>query len=510
VLAAAAACTLAIGVWLVLGQEDGYIPLLGAAQDLELMDKPQTRRFAAAIEDFGYQVFPWGGLLLVGIVLPRARFAALWLVLAFAVAGGWSLLFGRVPMPIAVPAALCGAAAIEALGDGNRSTWERRLMVFLVVAAALLLRRDAELRPSQFATPVQVWEGEHNFPAQEVQAAQRLGRIGGWAVLAIIVSALVGRRRSERGLERLLVRIPPAWRDGVAVGVVGVAALAGSASLAHGLVPAIGDATSPREPLRRYQAWVDAGELSAPLGIHRIRDDALPLYGPGEVALLQSRRDVPAFLMVDEPRAALVRDGDFAPTFQHARQHGWPLFVLDASHARYRLIANVLPEGAEDRNPLHEVVFDEPPQLAHETLLQFENYLEIIGWEVEEPLIRGRKRTLKLAIRVKRPLPGGSKIYHRFIGGKLSRIHREAVSIADDAYPSNLWREGDYILHQYEFEVPALETIPGEYELSIGLRRSETKNFTISVPEGLEGEHGVVVTDKRKREFARIGTVELW
>jgi hypothetical protein len=155
-------------------------------------------------------------------------------------------------------------------------------------------------------------------------------------------------------------------------------------------------------------------------------------------------------------------------------------------------------------------VFDDPPQLAHETLLQFENYLEIIGWEVEEPLIRGRKRTLKLAIRVKRPLPGGSKIYHRFIGGKLSRIHREAVSIADDAYPSNLWREGDYILHQYEFEVPALETIPGEYELSIGLRRSETKNFTISVPEGLEGEHGVVVTDKRKREFARIGTVELW
>src|SRR5690606_25910827 len=143
--------------------------------------------------------------------------------------------------------------------------------------------------------------------------------------------------------------------------------------------------------------WVDAGVLSPTLGVHRIRDEGLPLYHGGDIEVLSSRRDVPAFLQVDEPRAALVRDADFAPTFQHARQHGWPLFVLDASHARYRLIANVLPEGAEDRNPLHDVVFDEPPQLEHETLLAFENYIEIIGWQIEEPLVRGRKRTLELA-----------------------------------------------------------------------------------------------------------------
>jgi hypothetical protein len=361
-----------------------------------------------------------------------------------------------------------------------------------------------------FATPVQVWQGEHNFPAEAVHAAERLRRIGGWAVLAVIVSALVGRRRSERGLERVLVRIPPAWRDGVAVGVVGVAALAGATSLAHGLVPAIGVADSPREPLRRFQAWVDAGELSPSLGVHRIRDDGLLVYGPTDAQALQSRREVPAFLDVDEPRAALLRDADFAATFQHARQHGWPLFVLDASHARYRLIANVLPSGAEDQNPLDAVVFDEPPQLQRETLLAFENYIEIIGWEVEAPLIRGTKRTLKLAIRVKRPLPGGSKLYTRFLHGKLSRINREAIDIADNVYPSNLWREGDYILHSYEFDVPALETMPGEYDLVIGLRRSETKNFEISAPEGDKGEFGVVVTDKRRREFAKIGTVELW
>ena len=97
VLWAATLGTLAIGVYLVLGQEDGYIPLLGAAQDMELMEKPQGRRFAAAAEDFGYQVYPWAGLCLVGAVTKRGRFAALWLVIAVAVAGGWSLLYGRVP-----------------------------------------------------------------------------------------------------------------------------------------------------------------------------------------------------------------------------------------------------------------------------------------------------------------------------------------------------------------------------------------------------------------------------
>jgi hypothetical protein len=510
VLATAAVGTLALGTWLALAQQDGYIPILGAAKDLELMDKPQTRRFAAALEDFGYQSFPWAGLLLVGAVLPRARIAALWIVIAIAIAGGWSLVYGRVPMPIVVPAALLGAAAVEALGDGNRSVWERRLMVFVIAAGALVLRRDAELRPSLFSTPSEVWEGEHNFPAKEVKAAERLRSGAGWVLLAVFVSALVGRRRSERGLERWLQRVPASWREGVAVGVFGLAALASSITLARGLVPSIGHATSPREPLRRFQAWVDAGELSGKLGIHRIRDDAVALYGPGDLEVLQSRRDVPAFLMVEEPRAAVVRDADFAPTMQQARQQGWPIYVLDASHARYRLIANVLPTGAEDVNPLHAVLFDEPPVLANETRLAFENYVEIIGWEIEQPLVRGSKRTLQLVFKVLRPLPAGSKLYHRFMSGKLSRINREAVTIADDVYPTNLWREGDYILHRYEFEVPALESIPGEYELIIGLRRTETKNYTITVPEGETGEFGVVVTDKKNREFARIGTVELW
>ena len=357
--------------------------------------------------------------------------------------------------------------------------------------------------------PVEVWQGEHSFPDEATDATARLERLGKWAFFAVVIAAIIGRRRSERGLERLLVKIPPAWRDRISVGAFGAAALASAASLTHGLVPAVARATSPREPLDRYREWAEAGALPEGLAVHRIRDDGLAYYGPGDVQVLATRREVAAYLHEPDPRVALIRHIDLAPTYQHARQHDWPLFVLDSSHAKLRLVSNRLPEGAEDKNLIGTVLLDEDPGLANKTLVKFENYIEIIGWEVDGPLRRGGTHTLKLAIRALRPLPGGAKIYTRFLRGKLSRINREPVEIADDLYPCNLWRAGDYILHEYEFEVPPFETLPGDYEFLIGLRRSERANFSISLPEGKKGEFGVVVKGS-KREFAEIGTVKLW
>lgn len=148
-----------------------------------------------------------------------------------------------------------------------------------------------------------------------------------------------------------------------------------------------------------------------------------------------------------------------------------------------RLVANRLPPGLTDANPIPAVVFDEPPVLANPTQLQFENYVEIVGWEVTDPVIRGREVTMSLAIRVLRPLPGGSKVYARLIKGRSSRLNGEPHELTDGVYAPNLWRDGDYILHSFTFKAPTLEIQPGLHELIVGLRRSERQNFEISVPE---------------------------
>jgi hypothetical protein len=147
--------------------------------------------------------------------------------------------------------------------------------------------------------------------------------------------------------------------------------------------------------------------------------------------------------------------------------------------------------------------------LRHPTLVRFDDYVEIIGWEVTDPVIRGRPVTLSLSIRVLRPLPGGTQVYARLLKGRSSRLNGDPHELTGGIYPPNLWRQGDYVLHRFTFDAPALEIQPGAHELLVGLRRSEKENIEISVPEGKTGEHGVEVRGK-SRHFAALGTVEVW
>lgn len=505
----AALATLVATVWLVLGQQDGYIPILGAAKDLHLVEKPQGRRFAAVLADFGYSVFPWAGLLLVGALHKLGRWPALWTVLTLAGVGGWSLIYGPTAAPILVPGALCAAVALTTMLDSARVPWERRMSLFLIAAAGLVLRQDAKLHPSRLVTPAYHFEGEHHFPADELRASQRLGAPAKYALLAVVMAGLLGRRRERGVLERAASLVPDKARDVLVVGAFAGAAVACNFTIGRGLLPDTARRLSVREPLQRFAQWVERDQLPPDLLVHRVRDPGVALYGPTQLDSAQNRRELTTKLSGDAPAVALIRSGDLPTTYQHARQRGWPLFVLDDTNARYRLVSNVLPEGAEDLLPFKTIVFDEPVQLANETLVRFEEYVEVTSWQVDGPLRRGRTHTLEVALTVLRPLPAGSKIYTRFIKGRLSRINGDPQELTDKAYPCNLWRKGDYIVHRQEFEVPPLEILPGTYKLNLGLRRSEKKNFKISAPEGKTGDFGVVITD-RAHEFAEIGFVEVW
>ncbi len=510
-IGAAATVCIATSVALAMKQQDGYIPLLAASKDLELLDAPQSRRFAAGLEDFGYQVFPWAGLAMLGAVAGVRtgddRAPGTWLLVALAITAGWSSLYGPTPIPLTVPAAACCTLGIARFTDPDQAPWERRVSIFLVAAAALLMAKDGALTSNRLVAPTALRANEHTFPGDALEAETHLKTMGKAAFLAVLVGGVLGRRERTRGLERLAAKVPA--RDAIVVGGFAAAAVASAFIHAHVLLPRTAELFSPKRPLQRLATWVDAGVLPPQLGTHRIRDRGLALYGPDALENLPGRRDLVDWFAAGDPAVALIRDGDYPRLFQAARISKQPLYMLDDSHARFRLVSNRLPEDAENLDPRTEVVLDEVPTLEHETLLRFENYIEIVGWQIDGPIRRGNQHTLQLTIRVLRPLPGGSKLYARMLNGRLSRIGGEAHELAEGLYPCNLWRKGDIILHRWTFDAPPLEIMPGDYDLLIGLRRSANKNFVVSEPEGKEGDFGVVVRGK-KREFAKIGTVAVW
>jgi hypothetical protein len=281
----------------------------------------------------------------------------------------------------------------------------------------------------------------------------------------------------------------------------------------HDLLPRTSELLSLHRPLTRHAEWHHSGALPGPLAVHRISDPGVDLYGPplDQRHALATRDATVAWLRRPEPSAALIRVSELAPVFQHARQHGWPLHVLDASHRDIVLVANVLPPGAADHNPIRRVLFDAPPALPHETLVRFDDYLEIVAWDWEQPVVRGRETTLQLVLRVLKPLPAGSKITARLQQDKLSRINPMPHDLAENIYPCQYWRPGDYILHRFTTTVPMLEILPGAHDLIVGLRRTESQNYKISQPDSPDDQPGPFGVKVRPgREFAVAGAVQVW
>lgn len=529
-----------VGLWLAHGQAEGYIPLLGAAKDLALVDDPTLRGFTDTLEAFGYQVFPFTGLIVIGLLGPgRARWPALWLAVALVIVSVWSLRYGPTPIPVTIPAALLAASACRQLFDPQQPIAARRMILTCAIVGALVLGKDAGRTPQHMASPL-LAIAELEFPnaklpidftpgetlssmAKRFAAVLMLAHVLAlpsrdqlrwrarrepswwlrqWNAIAPMFDRLLTSAHERSGLRRLRVIAP----------IVLLLAVLGQQAWGYrALLDQLNQQMSVAGPLRRFSAAIEAGTIPSPqLGLHRIRDPGLRYYGPGleHEVFLASRAELDNWLSHAEPRTALIRRSDLPPTYAAARMHERPLFVLDAAHHEFVLVANFLPEGVEDRNPMRGIAFDQPPALANETLVAWDPYVELIGWEIEGPLHRGSEATLHLVFRVQRPLPAGTQLYARLQRGKTSRVAPEPHDLTGGVFPPNYWRAGDYIHHRHRFVVPWLEVLPGEHELIVGLRRSERANMKITKPEQSAGDHGVIIRGKA-HEFAVIGTAEL-
>jgi hypothetical protein len=531
-----------VGLWLGWSQGQGYIPLLGAAKDLQLLEDPTSRTFTDTLESLGYQLFPFTGLIVFGLLAPgRARWPSLWLGVALVMTSIWALSYGPTPTPVTIPAALLATAATQRMLDRDEPISARRLVLVFAVLAALVLGKDAARTPAHIASPLlelALLEFPQPGSAPDFDVHESLPRLAKRFAALLLLAHLLAPPSGDQ--QRLRERVPmPRWlrrtaalapvldrmltrvdetrsgllrlRTVLPLGFVFVALGLSSWSYGRTTLTKVGRQMSIAGPLERFATAVDRGDIpDSRLSLHRVRDPGLDHYGPGSEheVFLANRSDLDLWLAAPEPRTALIRRSDLPPAFSSARVGKRPLFVLDAEHHEVLLVSNFLPPGYEDQNPLLGIVYDEPISLANETLVVWDPFVELIAWEIDGELHRGSSATLHMVFRVNRPLPAGTQMYARLQKGKVSRVAAEPHELTGGAMPPNFWRAGDYVHHRFEFEVPWLEVLPGEHELIVGLRRSETSNMKITTPTEGEGAFGVQVRGS-KAEFATIWLVDL-
>jgi hypothetical protein len=531
-----------VGLWLGWSQGEGYIPLLGAAKDLQLLEDPTSRPFTDTLESLGYQLFPLTGLVVFGLLAPgRARWPALWLGVALVMTSVWALSYGQTPTPVTIPAALLATAATQRMLDRDEPISARRLVLVCAVLGALVLGKDAARTPARIASPLlelALLEFPHPGVAPNFDVHESLPRLAKRFAALLLFAHLLAPPSVDQ--QRLRERVPMPWwlRRGAALApildrmltrvderhsgllrmrttlplvLVFVALGLASWTYGHTTLAQVGRQMSIAGPLERFAMAVERGDIpDATLSLHRIRDPGLDHYGPGpeHEVFLANRSDLDVWLGATEPHTALIRRADLPPAFSSARVGKRPLFVLDAEHHEVLLVANFLPAGYEDQNPLLDIVYDEPISLANETLVGWDPFVELIAWEIDRELHRGSSATLHMVFRVHRPLPAGTKMYARLQKGKVSRVAAEPHDLTGGMLPPNFWRAGDYVHHRFEFKVPWLEVLPGEHELIVGLRRSETSNLKITTPAEKEGAFSVTIRGS-KAEFANIGVVDL-
>jgi len=521
--------SLVVCVWLSAGQDNGYIPLLGASRSLELMDQPHLRPFTATLEEVGLGLFPWLGLIVVGAFSPgsRLRFASVWLLVAVVGTTAWSMRYGPSAVGVTVPAALCAARGVERLCSPREGRTQRRLWFALVCLCVLILGKDAERQPEVLVVPVADLEAgvfpEHLAPAETDagagsspppdrrtmgDATHRWSRIVlGMLALAFFLSPASRTSEDERPIYDWRGRLPDQLGPMLIVGLAAAQAVVG----AQRLSPRLDAQLSMRPPLDRWTALVDADLAPPTLGIHRVDDDAVRWYAGDRVEQLQplaSRRDIFEWFDRPDPAVALIPAKEFPPVFSRQRLKQSPLYVLDRRAEHTWLVANFLPEGARDQNPILDVLSDEAPGTGHPTYVRFKNYVEVVEWDLLGDPRRGGEVELVVTFKVLRPLPSSTQLWGRLKMDRLSRVNDEPQVLTGGVYPPNNWRRGDYVTHRATFEIPRLEAFPGPHEVLIGLRRNQYDNVEITLPEGKRGEYGVRVIGN-KRGFARVGEVEV-
>lgn len=454
----------------------GYSPWVAG-----LSHWPPTREVQvdSLLKSIGFFLFPWSALLplalagLLGGTLRGAataaadpadrdgasgRRAALGAILPLAWFGT-SYLLTTLQAAAVAEVGLVGVGALAlALGlylEALALEPDRRGGALAALCGALLLcavGRDFFFQPEQYLS------------AQLAETLRWPGPLTGVAQIlstgALVLAAAFGLVLSLPRLRRLAV---PA--------TVGLPLLTAFLTI-HMLVPAVSRHVSYRGLFTRFKQ-LGGGQL----GVYGVPQAGSKVYGQKSVQLY-SLSELFDFLRKGKDGAgaggapserplAIIGASELAGVDQFAFQNKHSYHVVDDSNSQMLLLASELKPGETDRNPLRRLVTTTPPQPRFPVSATFEDYVELIGYDLPAEVSRGDDVPVRLYFRVLKPLGGGYKIFMHF-DGMGSRFNGDHVPL-DGKYPTPFWTAGQYIIDEHRVPTSRLNQAPGYYQVFTGL-----------------------------------------
>jgi 4-amino-4-deoxy-L-arabinose transferase-like glycosyltransferase len=261
-----------------------------------------------------------------------------------------------------------------------------------------------------------------------------------------------------------------------------VAALAVGAYVSHGFLPALSAHYSPRHIYDIYNRLAGPDE---PLGEFRVGQRAAAYYARGEVQEIAQQADLLRFLTEGSERRWAVLPADELPAVnrQYRQRTGKHLYVADATSGRAILAATREVSGRPNQNFLAKVVRDEPGKVGHPVGANYDQKIELVGYDLELPhgdhVGAGESIVLRWYWKVLDRVSGSWQVFVHIERGA-SRLNGDHEPV-DGKYPVRLWEKGDVILDEQTLTVPA-HFAPGDYHILVGFWAGEKRLTVVDGP----------------------------
>jgi len=423
----------------------GYSALLGGMAHPFL----NSAVFTNTLKQLGFGLFAWIALLpMAGIhalasttddveAPPREWFGRVALVCWFVALYLTGTLEAAAVQDMLVPPAPAVLLLVGSYLDDVLDTDEVQPFAALTAAlGALVIGRDFFVFPEYFVGAHMVetlrWPGPlSSMPYVMVSYAAFFAGVIGLALGVPIASR--DAPPSQRRTGRLIL-----------VGGAVAASLAMALFTAMWLVPQCSKHLSSKELYGKTKQL----DPNAPIGQYHFSAQGASYYSGGKTPVtLGSLEELFKFLQRPEHVFVMAGSEELPSIDQYAKQHAGSYFVVDDSSARYIMLSNRLGPGERDLNPLRLYVSERAPTPAHPLSINFDNKVELIGWDA--PAVIGARQDfkLKLYFKVNAPLPGSYKIFVH-IDGAGTRINGDHVPL-DGKFPTNYWVVGSYITDEH-------------------------------------------------------------
>jgi len=423
----------------------GYSALLGGMAHPFL----NSAVFTNTLKQLGFGLFPWIALLpMAGIhalasttddveAPPREWFGRVALVCWFVALYLTGTLEAAAVQDMLVPAAPAVLLLVGSYLDDVLDTDEVQPFAALTAAlGALVIGRDFFVFPEYFVGAHMVetlrWPGPlSSMPYVMVSYAAFFAGVIGLALGVPIASR--DAPPSQRRTGRLIL-----------VGGAVAASLAMALFTAMWLVPQCSKHLSSKELYGKTKQL----DPNAPIGQYHFSAQGASYYSGGKTPVtLGSLEELFKFLQRPEHVFVMAGSEELPSIDQYAKQHAGSYFVVDDSSARYIMLSNRLGPGERDLNPLRLYVSERAPTPAHPLSINFDNKVELIGWDAPAAIGARQDFKLKLYFKVNAPLPGSYKIFVH-IDGAGTRINGDHVPL-DGKFPTNYWVVGSYITDEH-------------------------------------------------------------